>query len=269
MKLRLYFILLVLVIFAFNAPFAAAQDAIQVPVGNMVIKAPPEYVAKKPPVFFMHSSHLKFSCLDCHHDWEQEGDVTGCNASGCHEKAMPSPPSGKPSQLQRTRSIAGAYHGACLRCHREERNQALQMNYKQFANTIPVKCEGCHNENYKDQDYSHTFFTLPMGTLKIKPPEEIYAKRSAVNFPHDLHFQQDCQACHHDWDGESEIEGCMTSGCHDQFEPDEGTRDINDPDNVLYYLTAYHKTCYKCHQEMSSANNDGPPTKCDGCHNDE
>ena len=266
MKRNFLFIFFALIILMAENQFSTAQEqaeTFKVPVGNMVIKAPEQFPTTKEPVFFTHSSHLRFSCVDCHHTWDRTGPITGCTASGCHERLMPDPPGAKPSQEKKVMSITGAYHKACRSCHRDILKDTGSPKY-----TGPIECDGCHNENYKDQDYTVEYMELPMGTLTINPPDDVDAKRASVNFSHNLHFTQECQTCHHDWDGEEEIAGCMTSGCHEDTEPYDGNRNINNPDNTLYYLTAYHKVCYHCHRDQNKAGQD-VPIKCNECHNDE
>ncbi len=278
MKQGILYILCALIIFAAGTSISSTSepmDAIDVPVKDITIELPAHFQKTKSPVTFSHSTHLRYSCIDCHHNWDRESPILGCMTSGCHEQLMPSPPKPKPSQDREVLSITGAFHKACLSCHREETNMAAGA---------PVECAGCHTDTKPENEYYIDSFSLPLGTITISPPEDVYAKRRAVNFPHGLHFDQDCVTCHHDWDGDSEPLGCMAAGCHDQSHPDESTRDINDPVNVLYFLTAYHKSCYQCHTDLKkqeklmtrTAEETGEmvpvsnaPVSCDGCHNAE
>jgi len=285
MKRSFLCIFCILIIFTTRDSLLFAEDApdsIKVPVGTMTLKAPAHFQTKKTPVHFTHSTHLKFSCIACHHDWDRESPVQGCSSSGCHEKLMPAPATGKQSQDKRIPSITGAYHKACRGCHRDQLKQGEKVTnggseYKSnLQATGPIACEGCHLETFTAQDNSLDSFSMPLGMITIDPPEGVYAKRSSVNFPHSLHFDQDCQVCHHDWDASEEVQNCTTSGCHDQLEADEGTRNINDPENVQYFLTAYHKTCFHCHLDLKKqgemmVNSDtgkDAPIKCSECHNE-
>ena len=118
---------------------------------------------------------------------------------------------------------------------------------------------------------------IDSGTVTLKAPQDVEAERGAVEFPHGAHFDYKCKECHHTWNGETEVSGCMTSGCHDsstsllKTDPDQAHR---------YYKNAYHDMCISCHKkitaanrklEMSRKNIDGAlpktgPTGCIGCH---
>lgn len=118
---------------------------------------------------------------------------------------------------------------------------------------------------------------IPLGVITLSPPESVEAKRSVVEFPHSAHFGILCQECHHQWDGESEVESCTTSGCHDYEEapPKEDTDEA-----ILYYKKAFHEMCISCHKDLAAVNakiaktyqpsDDRTvptgPTGCVGCH---
>jgi len=123
---------------------------------------------------------------------------------------------------------------------------------------------------------------IPMGTIVIKAPEGVQAKRSAVEFPHAQHFDIACITCHHTWGRTEPIIGCMTSGCHDVAElpkPKAGER-RDDDSNMAYFKTAYHKLCITCHKEnkvrnqalakaITTLNKPLPksgPVSCSECH---
>ena len=283
----------ILIIFTTRASFLLAQDPpdhIQVPLGTMTLQVPAHFQTKKTPVLFTHSTHLKFSCPACHHDWDRSGPVQGCTASGCHEKLRPTPPSGKQTQAKKIPSITGAYHKACRGCHRDQLKQGIKLTNGHSEHksnrrpTGPIACEGCHPDTFTARENFLDSFSMPLGIITIAPPQGVDAKRAAVNFPHSLHFDQDCQVCHHGWDGSEKIQNCTTSGCHDQLEADESTRNINDPNNSQYFLTAYHKTCFHCHLDLkkqkkmlvkSGMNKEGDPqsskdapVRCNECHNE-
>jgi len=118
---------------------------------------------------------------------------------------------------------------------------------------------------------------FPLGTITLTPPEGVEAERAPVEFPHSVHFDYSCKACHHEWTGGEEDLGCMASGCHDSgtsllmTNPDEAYR---------YFKTAYHAQCIGCHKEikeenlrkeMSLKDIEEPlpktgPTGCNECH---
>jgi hypothetical protein len=123
---------------------------------------------------------------------------------------------------------------------------------------------------------------VPMGEITIEPLVED-AKRSAVAFPHAVHFSYACQECHHEWDNTSVIQSCTTSGCHDLLEApktDDG-KPVKDPDlKILYYKKAYHDLCIGCHKDIKQKNKameaslvdldeklpPAGPTSCKQCH---
>ncbi len=278
--MKRHFLTLLCALFAFSITYSLVcadnqADSLDVPIKTIILKAPEPSVAKKSPVLFAHSTHLRFSCTACHHNWDRVSPVQGCSASGCHEQLMPSAPKGKPSQAKEVMSITGAYHRACRSCHRDQQQQLKEMGVKasELEAAVPVACDGCHPKTFKGEESLDGHLTIPLGTLTLAPPEDAVSKRAEVNFPHGLHFDQNCEVCHHEWDGVSDVESCMTSGCHDIAEADESTRDINDPVNVQYFLTAYHKACYQCHRDLnkeaklSSAATTPPPVLCNDCHN--
>ena len=112
---------------------------------------------------------------------------------------------------------------------------------------------------------------IPMGTITLEAMDDMDAQRSAVEFPHSIHFDFNCKACHHTWDGESEILSCATSGCHDQTETE---------DDVPSFKAAFHGACIGCHKEIKVRNKEleksmaslktklqrTGPTGCTGCH---
>jgi hypothetical protein len=98
---------------------------------------------------------------------------------------------------------------------------------------------------------------IPMGSILLEPPSEVDPTRSPVEFPHSRHFTFSCQTCHHDWKGETQIEGCMTSGCHDlEKSPKKNAKTANEPvvSAARYYKTAFHNLCRGCHQEIKNKN---------------
>ncbi len=117
--------------------------------------------------------------------------------------------------------------------------------------------------------------TVPLGNFEIKVPEDAELKRSVVTMPHSLHFfDYNCMECHHMWDGESAIESCATSGCHDLVKPPKES-----PTDITYYKNAYHTKCINCHKEQKDKRTkmaayltkgetlpSAGPTGCIACH---
>ncbi len=256
-------------------------EQLLLPTGTMTLAAPPdaEPEPRLSPVVFPHSLHFAYSCKDCHHEWDGTSPVQSCAAAGCHENLWAAPPGTTPLGEKRIKSLAGAYHQTCRDCHRQELEKQKAAGMKRTY-TGPIACEGCHPEPHAEPVNDLNTLSIPTGTLTIKAPEGVYPERAEVEFPHGAHFDYSCLLCHHDWDGESEVEGCMTEGCHDQTEPDPSTRNIKDPANVYYYLAAYHNTCLPCHREMQQERRsfekagvtneedlpDAGPVACIECH---
>ena len=254
------------------------------PMGTMTLMAPPdsEREPRLSPVVFSHSLHFQFPCKDCHHTWQVGEPVKSCSTSGCHDRLWaPKPGTVEPGE-EPMKSLTGAFHQSCRDCHREELAK-LKAAHIRNPYAGPIDCDGCHPEPHSEVVNELEDLPVPLGVLTIDPPEEVYAKRPSVQFPHGLHFGFACTDCHHDWDGESEIEGCSAEGCHDQVEPDSASRDINHPDNTLYYLTAYHKACIGCHKAQLEEQKEvlknplrkketlpaAGPVSCKGCHIEE
>ncbi|WDP85146.1 MAG: class III cytochrome C family protein [Desulfobacter sp.] len=265
---------------------AIAQDpqTLVLPTGNMILAAPEggDRAPKLSPVSFPHSLHFSYSCKDCHHSWDGVEPVQSCATAGCHENLWASKPGELPLDARRVKSLTGAYHQVCRTCHRMEAAEQKEAGIKHVA-TGPIACDGCHSEIISEMEDSGEELSIPLGSMTIEPPEEVDAKRGPVEFPHGLHFEFACQSCHHDWDGESDVENCTASGCHDETSP-SGTRSIKAPDNVLYYLAAYHNACLDCHRDMEKVRQDqikkeekqgsvnaaalpkAGPVGCKGCH---
>ena len=97
---------------------------------------------------------------------------------------------------------------------------------------------------------------VPMGEIVIKPlvPEP---RRSAVSFPHAVHFDFSCRECHHTWKKEQPILGCTATGCHDVAEVPrdaEGRPEKNPAVQIRYFKNAYHQMCIGCHLQIAKNN---------------
>jgi hypothetical protein len=105
-----------------------------------------------------------------------------------------------------------------------------------------------------------------------------------VAFPHSLHFEYTCRTCHHKWDGQSVVQSCSASDCHDLLSAPplpKGARYADYiSDSIGYFKFAFHRKCIGCHKEIASHNaelarslfrlNTPPqktgPTGCKHCH---
>lgn len=92
---------------------------------------------------------------------------------------------------------------------------------------------------------------IPLGTITLSPPQDVERKKSDVEFPHDAHFDYSCKRCHHTWEGDNQISGCSTSGCHDSSLPLLTTEPSQ---SYRYYKNAYHDMCINCHKEIQVSN---------------
>lgn len=95
---------------------------------------------------------------------------------------------------------------------------------------------------------------IPLGNIELVAPQDVQAKRSAVDFPHSTHFRRNCNECHHTWEYGIKIKGCMTSGCHDQTLAPKKSDKLKEVSKIMYYKEAYHKACIGCHKTLQKKN---------------
>ena len=99
--------------------------------------------------------------------------------------------------------------------------------------------------------------------MKLGPPEGMKATKSLVDFSHVVHenAKVECTACHHTWDGKSEVKSCAAAGCHDQ----PGKKEVNS-----FYFAFHDKksmvSCVGCHKAEKKAGNANVPVSCKSCH---
>jgi hypothetical protein len=132
----------------------AAEDAMCVPMGQILIEPPEGVEAKKSPVPFPHARHFITGCRECHHKWTGEEKIQNCSTSECHD--LIEPPQ-KPKKYLSYSDVAikyykYAYHQMCIGCHKEIKmaNKAIEMSYKVVKDTLPAagpsSCKECHPE---------------------------------------------------------------------------------------------------------------------------
>jgi hypothetical protein len=123
---------------------------------------------------------------------------------------------------------------------------------------------------------------VPVGRLALGPPVGVASKRTAVAFPHSRHFGYTCKTCHHKWDGNSQVQSCTASKCHDQLSFSVRYKRELDyrTEPIRYYKNAFHQQCISCHREIKIHNEKlerskkkikkplqwPGPTSCVGCH---
>ncbi len=134
----------------------------------------------------------------------------------------------------------------------------------------------------KEKEVTMDAIFVPVGRLALAPPVGVTPKRSAVAFPHSQHFGYTCKTCHHKWDGNSQVQSCTASKCHDQLSSmgkSKRTR-ANKREAIRYYKYAFHQQCIGCHREIKNHNKKlersrkkitqplqwPGPTSCVGCH---
>ncbi len=95
--------------------------------GDMVLKAPEGMKAKKSPVAFPHGKHETMfkDCKVCHHQYSGSGDVKGCAAAGCHDKAS------KKEKMAFYKAFHSKDKRSCVGCHKAEKKG-------------PKSCKQCH-----------------------------------------------------------------------------------------------------------------------------
>ncbi|MFP4072340.1 MAG: cytochrome c3 family protein [Desulfovibrionales bacterium] len=103
--------------------------------------------------------------------------------------------------------------------------------------------------------------------MVLKAPEGVEMKQSPVDFSHTTHADLECTACHHEWDGESEVQSCSAEGCHDIFEA-KSPKDKRDP---RFFYNAWHDrkseiSCVGCHAALKKAGEATGPIGCADCH---
>ncbi|MFO7886399.1 MAG: cytochrome c3 family protein [Desulfobacteraceae bacterium] len=131
--------------------------------------------------------------------------------------------------------------------------------------------------SFLNADEGKDVLLLPAGTMVLKAPPDFETRFNPVPFSHSQHFSNPCKSCHHNWDGQSAVQGCATSGCHDQFWPEPPGERSNQEKQLISMTGAYHKACRGCHyqqsKEISAADQKAcavttGPVSCDGCHSE-
>lgn len=100
----------------------------------------------------------------------------------------------------------------------------------------------------------------------VSPPVDItiddcVAKKSAVAFPHELHFEKyECSTCHHTQENltkDTADQAKPCSECH--MEPEKASTPICS--QMSPKKNPFHIKCVSCHKEEKAG-----PTKCNDCH---
>ena len=128
------------------------EDTMCIPMGEIVIEAPENYESKRAPVEFPHSIHFKYTCHTCHHTWDSESPIVACMTSGCHDLTSPSKnvDTGESDETSAARYFKAAYHGTCIGCHKniKQQNSEIEKSYATIKtplqNSGPTGCTECH-----------------------------------------------------------------------------------------------------------------------------
>lgn len=205
---------------------------------------------------YFHSSETTI-CAGCHHKGPAgtNGKVPPC--ATCH--SAHAQPSGK------VPTLLGAYHQACLGCHRDMARPEKKT---------PRSCTGCHKQagtmtgtaapEGEDQDDQEAPYQPVVVASNTNPPSRAIfltipdalepLKRAPVRFNHDRHTaalkDRDCSACHPKEDGQFEF----------TFPKAPGGR------SATALMDAYHSACIECHKQRAVERRPGGPVTCGECH---
>ncbi len=130
----------------------ASEEEMCVPMGEITLKPPESVEAKRAPVEFPHARHFTYECRACHHTWEGDEVIVGCQTSGCHDVAeLPKASEGGLADKDYAMLYyKNAYHSACISCHKDIKlkNQELERSIMSPPDKLPpsgpVTCNGCH-----------------------------------------------------------------------------------------------------------------------------
>ena len=130
----------------------AAEEEMCIPMGDITIEPPTSVEAQRTPVRFPHAKHFTYECRACHHTWEGDEVIVGCQTSGCHDVAQLAKASegGLADKDEAILYYKKAYHSACINCHKDIKlkNQELERSIISQPDKLPpsgpVTCSGCH-----------------------------------------------------------------------------------------------------------------------------
>jgi len=130
----------------------AEDEEMCVPMGIITLEPPESVEAKRAAVEFQHGRHFGLACTSCHHTWDGSEPITGCMTSGCHDlDTLPRKEGSNAIDKDLApRYYKNAYHGQCIGCHKNMKQEIEQMA-KSLAGiegklpvTGPTGCIGCH-----------------------------------------------------------------------------------------------------------------------------
>jgi len=201
------------------------------------------------------------NCGACHHQYDSEREVlywekgSEQNCRYCHEDP----------QQDDIRSMRGAAHDQCVRCHAKKRDGAM-------SEAGPVHCEGCHSDSARqeiersgrkleekmgeiprlERGQPKAALMLPADGGQNKEATSPQGGVGPVPFDHRGHetSTDTCRVCHH-----KSLEAC--SECHTVAGSEKG--------GFVQLSQAMHETqsqrsCQGCHEQEKKA------ASCAGCH---
>jgi len=141
-----------IVLFSHAASGEDAGDQMCVPMGIITIEAPEGVEAQRAPVDFPHAVHFGYACQECHHTWQGEEPIVGCQTSGCHDGTVsPQKAADKAEAAElAVRYYKSAYHDMCIGCHKAVKKtaQELEASYRNLETPVPASgptgCVECH-----------------------------------------------------------------------------------------------------------------------------
>lgn len=150
----LCFALIITVGISFDVAGEDPESQMIVPMGVITLTAPQGVESKKAPVEFPHSRHFATDCKSCHHKWQGEEKIKGCQTSGCHDQAQAPKKAGSYLSYSDVaiKYFKYAYHQACIGCHKEikAKNKQLAQSYQVVKEQLPPAgpsgCIECHRD---------------------------------------------------------------------------------------------------------------------------
>jgi hypothetical protein len=129
-----------------------AGDQMCIPMGIITIRAPEGVEPQRAPVDFPHAVHFSYACQECHHTWEGEAPIAGCQTSGCHDGTVSPQKATNASEADEmaVRYYKYAYHDMCIGCHKaiKKTAQELEASTRTLETVVPASgptgCVECH-----------------------------------------------------------------------------------------------------------------------------
>lgn len=102
----------------------------------------------------------------------------------------------------------------------------------------------------------------PEGVIALTVPEGVKATQPRVDFNHKFHVEFDCTECHHQWDGQSGVQPCNASGCHDEYDNRGAFKSYYRAFHTRVEPGKDYQSCMNCHRTRQGEGKKGGPTTC-------